>query len=407
MAQLSGVDPVKVNTVKVAIIGCGNRGGDVYARHLRAQGAQITHLVDARLSRLAQVAARCGVGREQQFSGWPAFFALGKVADAVVIATPDHQHLEPCLAALALGYQVLLEKPVCLSEAELGTLLTAENQSSGRVTVCHVLRTTPFFKAAAQVVQSGRLGQLIGITLSENVAWWHYAHSFVRGNWRRSPPAAPFILAKSVHDLDVLRWLAASAPARVDSQGGLHHFRPGNRPAVAADRCVECAVACPYDARRIYRPRPAGEWPVTVLTAGGQSLAEALETGPYGECVYLGLNNVADHQALSVTFESGVTAQLTVSAFTHNNTRTIKLLGAHGELRGQMEKGELEIHDFLSGAVETLQVETDGVHGGGDTGLVSAWLAFLRGEAPVPTPLAESLDSHRMAFWAERSRAEL
>ncbi|WP_225429993.1 Gfo/Idh/MocA family protein [Deinococcus detaillensis] len=394
----------RAGKTKVAIIGCGNRGADVYARHLAAQGAEITHLVETRPSRLLEVAARCGVDQQRQFSDWNAFFELGKVADAVVIATPDHQHLEPCLAALALGYQVLLEKPVCLSEAELETLLAAEAASSGQVTVCHVLRTTPFFQAVAEVVRSGRLGQLVGITLSENVAWWHYAHSFVRGNWRRSPPTAPFVLAKSVHDLDVLRWLAASAPVRVESQGGLHHFRPENRPVDAADRCVDCAVACPFDARQIYRSRPVDQWPVTVLTAGGLSLEEALESGPYGECVYLGLNTVADHQTVSVTFESGVTAQLTSSAFTHNNTRTLKLLGSHGELRGQMERGEVEVYDFVSGAVSLVRVDASGNHGGGDTGLVSAWLAFLRGEAGVPTPLAESLDSHRMAFWAERSR---
>ena len=388
----------------IAIIGGGNRGGDVYARHLAALGANLTHLVEARPARLAEVAARHSIPAERQFSDWDAFFALGKVADALVIATPDDQHTQPCLKALELGYHVLLEKPICLHEAELDALLVAEQRSAGRVTVCHVLRATPFFQAVADVARSGQLGQLIGIVLAENVASWHYAHSFVRGNWRMSPPAAPFILAKSVHDLDIVRWLAGSPPLEVKSQGGLYHFRPESRPAGAADRCLDCPVACPYDARRIYGRWPESEWPNTVLTAGGLSLQEALERGPYGECVYLGLNNVADHQAVSVTFQNGVTAQLTSSAFTHNNTRTLKLLGSHGELRGQMELGELEVHDFVSGETERWQVDTAGNHGGGDVGLVQRWLAFLRGEAEVPTPLSESLDSHRMAFAAERSR---
>ncbi|GAA4021252.1 Gfo/Idh/MocA family oxidoreductase [Deinococcus rubellus] len=390
--------------IRVAIIGGGNRGGDVYARHLTEQGARVTHLVEARAPRLSEVAARHHVPPERQFADWPGFFALGRVADAVVIATPDDQHVQPCLAALALGYNVLLEKPVCLAEAELDALLIAERASAGRVTVGHVLRTTPFFRTVADVLESGRLGQLVGITLAENVAWWHYAHSYVRGNWRASPPAAPFILAKSVHDLDVLRWLAGAAPTQVESRGSLHHFRPESRPPGAAERCLDCPVPCPYDARRIYSSRPQGEWPVTVLTAGGLSLEDALRSGPYGECVYLGKNNVADHQTVNVTFENGVTAQLTSSAFTHNNTRTLKLLGSHGELRGQMDTGEIELHDFLSGKMETLQVETGGNHGGGDAGLVAGWLASLRGEAGVPVALAESLDSHRMAFWAERSR---
>ncbi|OOV16084.1 Gfo/Idh/MocA family oxidoreductase [Deinococcus sp. LM3] len=391
--------------VRVAIIGCGNRGADVYARHLSAQGAVITHVVEPRPARLAEVAARHDIPPQAQFTYWDAFLAQGRVADAVVIATPDHDHVRPCLQALALGYDVLLEKPICLHPHELDLLLTAETASTGTVTVCHVLRTTAFFTAVQQVAASGRLGTLIGIVHAENVAHWHYAHSYVRGNWRSSPPAAPFLLAKACHDLDLLRALAGSAPRRVSSEGGLHHFRPEHAPPGATDRCVTCPVQdCPSDARRIYRTRDPHAWPVTVLTAGGQTLEEALQDGPYGECVYLGRNDVADHQAVTVHFRNTVTAQLTVSAFTHNNTRTLKLLGTHGELRAHMERGELELHDFRTGHSERWTVDTTGNHGGGDQGLVRAWLAFLRGQAPPPTPLAESLDSHLMAFAAEESR---
>lgn len=391
----------------VAMLGCGNRGGDVYAAHLTAQGARVTHLVDPRPARLAEVAARLGVGAENCFSHPDALFALGRVADGLVIATPDEAHVAPCLRALALGYDVLLEKPVCLAEDELDVLLAAEAASRGRVTVCHVLRATAFFRTVRAVLASGRLGRLVGIQHAENVAYWHYAHSYVRGNWAQSPPAAPFVLAKSCHDLDLLRWFAGAPPVRVSSEGRLNHFRPEEAPPGASDRCVTCSVAdCPYDARRIYGTRDPARWPVTVLTAGGVSLAEALAFGPYGRCVYGGENDVADHQAVTVVFANGVTAQLTVSAFTHNNTRTLKLLGTHGELRGQMERGEIEVHDFRTGEVERLTVDVTGSHGGGDAALVAAWLAFLRGEAGVPTPLAESLDSHRMAFAAERARRQ-
>lgn len=391
--------------MKVAVIGCGNRGGDVYARHLAGQGVDIRHLVEPRAVRRTEIAERHDLPSSCQFAHWDEFFALGKVADAVVIATPDDQHIEPALKALELGYDVLLEKPICLHEPELDRLLQAEQASAGRVSVCHVLRAAPFFRAVNEVLKSGRLGQLVGLDLVENVAFWHYAHSFVRGNWRASPPAAPFVLAKSCHDLDVLRWFAARPPVQVSSSGSLHHFRPQNAPAGAAERCVSCPVQdCPFDARKIYLNRPPDQWPVTVLTANGLSLQEALEVGPYGECVYLGKNNVVDHQVVTVEFQGGLQAELTVSAFTHNNTRTLKIMGSHGELRGHMDRGELEVHDFRSGQVEQIQVDASGNHGGGDSALVAAWVAFLRGEADVPTPLAESLDSHRMAFAAERSR---
>ena len=71
-------------TVRVAVIGCGNRGADVYARNLAAQGAQITALVEPRPARLHEVAARHAVPPEHQFTHWTEFFARGRVADAVV-----------------------------------------------------------------------------------------------------------------------------------------------------------------------------------------------------------------------------------------------------------------------------------------------------------------------------------
>lgn len=155
---------------------------------------------------------------------------------------------------------------------------------------------------------------------------------------------------------------------------------------------MTCRVPdCPYDARRIYGTRPPDAWPNTVLTAGEQSLAEALNTGPYGQCVYLGLNNVADHQTVNVTFANGVTASLSVSAFTHNNTRTLKLLGTHGELRGHMDRGELELHDFRNGTIDLWTVDASGNHGGGDVALVQAWLACCAARPKSPLPCRSRL----------------
>jgi predicted dehydrogenase len=300
-------------TLRVAIIGCGNRGGDVYARHLEAQGATISHLVEHHAVRLSEMAQRHRLDDSACFAHWDDFFALGRVADAVVIATPDDQHVQPCLQALALGYEVLLEKPICLTESELDLLLAAEQASEGSVTVAHVLRTTPFFRALHQIVASERLGRLVGIVHAENVAFWHYAHSYVRGIWRSSPPAAPFILAKSSHDLDVLRWLAASPPTWIMADGALHHFRQEERPAGATERCLDCPVRqCPADARRIYLERAPDVWPNTVLLqsvpgeASRRKVEQALKDGPYGLCAYRGGNDQPDHYSALIHFRNGV-----------------------------------------------------------------------------------------------------
>ncbi|MBB6097502.1 putative dehydrogenase [Deinobacterium chartae] len=397
----------------VALIGLGNRGFDAYGRLISEMPhlGRVTHAVDALPGRLERARRLFGLGEDALFAHWDAFFALGRVADAVVIATPDDQHLEPTLKALELGYHVLLEKPITLREADLEVLLAAERRSVGRVTVCHVLRYTPFFSKLKAMVEAGAVGQLVGIQHTENIAHWHFAHSYVRGNWRSTRFAAPMLLAKACHDLDILRWLVDSPPRRVSSQGSLHHFRPENRPVGATDRCLDgCAVeaSCPYSAPRLYLTGDLAAWPTRVVcdTPERAAVLEALRSGPYGRCVYACDNDVADHQNVLVEFESGVQVALTVSAFTQHNTRTLQIFGTHGELRGDLERGEIEWHDFRTQEHHRISVPTPRGrgHAGGDERLVRAWLESLADHAELRTTLAASIDSHRMAFEAERAR---
>lgn len=90
--------------------------------------------------------------------------------------------------------------------------------------MAHVLRYTQIFSTVKRLLESGEIGRLIHMDLIENVAYWHFAHSYVRGNWRREEDSSPMILAKSCHDLDLLRWFAGSACISLSSNGGLSVF---------------------------------------------------------------------------------------------------------------------------------------------------------------------------------------
>jgi len=103
--------------------------------------------------------------------------------------------------------------------------------------------------------------------------------------------------------------------------------------------------ACPYSAQRIYLEKfpPENRWPHTVvsLDTSAEGIATALHTGPYGRCVYMCDNDVMDHQVVSMRFANGVDATLNVSAFTRDNTRTIHLMGSHGEIVGDFFRNEI------------------------------------------------------------------
>jgi len=422
--------------VTLALIGAGNRGADVYARYAlqHPSEARVVAVADPDPGRRERLAQAHGIPAAHVFASWEELFARPRLADGVIIATPDRMHVEPALRALELGYDILLEKPIAPTRAETLLLSKAAARHDGHITVAHVLRYTPFFSTLKGLIDEGRIGRLMTIDHIENIGYWHFAHSYVRGNWRRADEASPMILAKACHDLDILRWLAGAPCLRVASFGHLSHFRAENRPQGAPDRCTDgCPVeaTCPFNAVAFYVDGLAEHagWPVSVITAdlSREGRLAALRTGPYGRCVYACDNDVADHQVAVLEFANGVTATLTVTAFSEENTRTLKLMGTGGEIVAHLESGEIEVRPFgRPGALvasegrtaaigsrlprETIRVPAGAGHAGGDEGLMRAFIDYARirkaGGRPqaMLTSLAESIESHLMAFAAEESR---
>ena len=407
----------------VAICGCGSRGLDAYAPFQTAHPElmKITAGADARPERLEKLQKTYGVAADRCFTSDEALLAQPKLADVMIVATLDSTHVKNALAALDKGYHVLLEKPISADLAQCLALREKARETGKAVVVCHVLRYTRFYAALQALVERGEIGKLLTIDASENIAWWHFAHSFVRGNWRRQDETSPMILQKCCHDMDIFRWLAGRKCLAVQSFGSLDFFRPENAPAGAADRCMECPAreGCIYDAERLYiASRECGiehigpQWPVDVVATDPtpDKIREALRTGPYGRCVFRCDNDVADHQTVNMLFEGGLTASFTVSAFTETCHRTIKLTGTKGEIEGDMAKNALTVRLF--GGPERLidlkeeQGEFSG-HGGGDFGLLHGLFSLLAaGGTEGLTGIEASVESHVMALAAERSRLE-
>lgn len=66
--------------------------------------------------------------------------------DVLFVATPDHLHAEPILAALKAGCDVITEKPLCLSVAETDQII-AQAKESGRIVACDMhKRYDPFVR---------------------------------------------------------------------------------------------------------------------------------------------------------------------------------------------------------------------------------------------------------------------
>ena len=167
---------------------------------------------------------------------------------------------------------------------------------------------------------------------------------------------------------------------------------------------------CPYDACRLYLGENT-EWPVDVisddLSLGGR--VKALREGPYGRCVFHCDNTVVDRQTVNLEFEDGIVATFTMTAFTSDHTRELKIMGTKGQLVCRMDKESIVYTDFLTETervipLVNLHADTFG-HGGGDYLIVKEFLESIGGKdsESLSSPRV-SLESHLMCFAAERSR---
>ncbi|WP_326613736.1 Gfo/Idh/MocA family oxidoreductase [Streptomyces scopuliridis] len=411
-----------MSQVTMVLVGAGLRGV-TYARRALATGAgQVVAVAEPDPRRRARAAEEFRVPPERVYADWSEVAAAGRLADACVIATQDRLHTEPAVALADLGYHLLLEKPMATSEDEATAIADAARRNDILLAVCHVLRYTPYTRLLKRLLDGGRIGGLVSVQHLEPVGWWHHAHSFVRGNWRRQDTSAPMLLTKSCHDIDWLVHLFGRTPRKVASFGSLTHFRPEGAPAGATGRCLDCPLetGCPYSAKRLYLGclgDPDQEfWPLSAVTDDHTEtgVLDALRTGPYGRCVYACDNDVVDHQVVSMEFDSGATCSFTMSAFTPMEQRRTRLLGTHGFIDG--DGSTLRLVDFRDGSEETIDTRTSATgspgpspedgHGGGDEALTDAFLtAVAAGDASLLlSDAAESLATHRVVWAAEQAR---
>lgn len=404
----------------VAILGVGARGGSIYGRLINEEKEhfKIVSLCDLRQEKLNFFGEVFGVENAERFTDEDAFFEK-KRADLLVIATQDKDHIRHCLKAFEKGYDVLLEKPISDKIEECEQLLKAQKQYGCKVLVCHVLRYAPAFKKVKELIDNGEIGKLIMIDALEGAAYWHYAHSYIRGNWRNSKISSPMILAKCCHDMDLLQYYAGSRCENVASIGDLAFFKEENSPSGAAKRCTDCQYVetCPYSAKRFYIDRwvahgePKDCWPHNVIAnapLSKEKLWQAIKEGPYGKCVFACDNDVVDHQITQMTFINGVKATLTMTGFQPVNGRKITFHGTLGTIYLDEPGEKVVLHKYGENETEReIDFTLDGMneygHGGGDKGMIDDLIKMLDGGELI-TSLEESLESHLMALRAEESR---
>ncbi|MXZ95091.1 MAG: Gfo/Idh/MocA family oxidoreductase [Acidimicrobiaceae bacterium] len=398
---------------RLAVIGAGTRGY-TYAHLAAERGAEVVAVAEPDDRKLRRLLSSFGSAGARQAKSWDALELDSGEVDGVIVATMDDMHVDPTLRFATLGVPMLLEKPIARSWHDCCRLRSGLGDTAPPILVAHVLRYAPYTALLRSLIADGALGDIVSIHHLEPVGFWHFAHSFVRGNWHSTDTAADFMVAKACHDVDWIMHLVDSECVAVSSFASLSHFRPESRPAGAAERCIDCSVDCVYDARRIYLDAArAGDfsWPVEAIVAEPTvaSVMDALENSRYGRCVYAGGNDVPDTQVASLLFAGGQTATITLSAFTELRSRHTVISGTRAE--AAVTDTGVELYSFADrrrrfwAADGPERAGLNASHGGGDRALVHRYLDEI-GEPTIEGRQAfgEALRTHRVAFAIEEAR---
>jgi len=436
------------------VIGAGQRG-HAYARAVTVSTAgTIAAVVDIDSYKRQEFGKKYIWGSEQPQSGqsWASYqewiqYEIARreqqskldadthAITGVFICTLDETHAEIICALAQLNLHILCEKPLALSLSDCISISDALSKHPSKVvSIGHVLRYSPHNKLLHSLLLSEQsIGEIISIEHTEPVGWWHFAHSYVRGNWRRSTSeGVGSLLTKSCHDIDFLMWLLCSPsaltgsephlPSTVSSTGAINHFRPARKPAKAgpATNCLSCPAEpnCIYSAKTIYRDRwllkerDTG-WPVNIVVpeiedfvsssgwdAADEKLLEKLgedyDSGTtedeqiarrawYGRCVYESDNDVMDDQTVTVSWDDdGAMGRGPKQALFHMTYPTQAQCMRRGRVYGSLgeityDSKTITVHTFADNQTTVHQIpkqppEVEKAHGGGDWGLAGAFV---------------------------------
>lgn len=460
------------NLPRFLVIGAGSRG-NAYARALTASSSGIIAAVaEPDAFKLKEFANKYIWNDElpkegQTFAGWQDFvtWEQARREDAsrqnepsvtgVFICTLDETHA-PIITALApLNLHIMCEKPLALSMSDCLSISHALEQYPPKVfSIGHVLRYSAHNMILRDLlVTQQAVGEIVSIEHTEPVGWWHFSHSYVRGNWRRATPeGVGSLLTKSCHDVDFLLWLMCSPstltgesphlPDIITSSGNLTQFRKARKPkkAGSATNCTDCAAEtdCIYSAKKIYRDRCLRQekdtgWPVKIVVPEIedivknqgwdraeerllQALSENYKTETpdedvasrawYGRCVYESDNNVVDDQVVTINWEAGSDsigrgpkqAILHMTYPTHAQCdRRGRIYGTQGEIA--YDSKTISVYTFhdrntVVHNIPKQNPEIEKSHGGGDWGLADAFVRAVVAVDNGSMDVAEAQRAH-------------
>jgi predicted dehydrogenase len=217
---------------RYAIIGAGSRA-EMYVDAIlgpHAERAELVALLDTNPTRAqyhVERAAAAGVTVPVFDPADLEQVIRSSEIDRVIITTPDFLHAGFIDRALRAGADVVVEKPLTIDDEGVRRIVAAVRETGREVVVTFNYRYSPRNSALKEVVRSGEIGTVTGVTFEWVLDTAHGADYFRR--WHRDKKNSGGLLVhKASHHFDLVNWWIDDVPTRVFVSGGLRFYGDTN-----------------------------------------------------------------------------------------------------------------------------------------------------------------------------------
>ena len=221
---------------RYAVIGAGMMGGEHIRNIALLPGCTVSAVVepDERMREVARDLCERSFGAAPTFVDDAGDLGRHDLADAAVVAAPNHEHLPVMRQLLKTYLPVLCEKPFGLDANEAMELLSRARHRRAPVWVAMEYRYMPPVARLIEAVRGEERGRLGMLSIRE------HRFPFLRkvGDWNRfQAQTGGTLVEKCCHFFDLMRLITGSEPTRIyaSGSGAVNHLDEdygGRRPDI-------------------------------------------------------------------------------------------------------------------------------------------------------------------------------
>jgi predicted dehydrogenase len=213
-------------SIGIGVVGCGFFGRQLARALARTPNARVIAVTDVVEASAEALAAELGCAVDADVS----VLASRAEVDVVVVATPNHTHVEPALVAIHAGKGLFVEKPMALSSAGCETLLAAARQAGDRLLVGHIIRLLPAVAEMRRAIDAGEIGTPIMARATR--CRWANSTGAPANWWKFDQKRSGGELLHEIHELDLLCWLLGDVESVYTQAANLAHPELGENEDV-------------------------------------------------------------------------------------------------------------------------------------------------------------------------------